>query len=249
MRRLAYLTLALPALVVAPPAGAQQTVRIDFREYASPVTTEHSASIGIPVSSQGLDFIVAEEFAPAPGGRNALGTWGSSPADPGFVNRPLNIGSSTSLFATAAGVGEEIDIFGSGSDLVLGSFIPFSVSSIDVGHLYSQSFSGISLSSFTLTFFGFGPTTGGMIQQAFIIAAPPVGPSGFQDPLLQTLTFDNRWQNLQNVWWFNTTAAQTRHQFTNVVATVIPEPGTYLLVLTGLGGLGLVGVRRRRVAA
>jgi hypothetical protein len=120
----------------------------------------------------------------------------------------------------------------------------FSLFSIDVAHLYSTAFVP-TLQNFTLTFSGSYPV-GSVIQQSFLVTVPPAGPDGIQRPLLQTLTFDARWRGLDNVWWGQGSALSTLHQFTNVTAAVVPEPGTYVLLATGLAGLALVARRRRR---
>jgi hypothetical protein len=232
--------LVLAAVTLALPAGAQQNATSTFSAYSSPVATEHQAAVGRPVTSGVLDFYATELFVS--GARNVLGTWGTGDAT--SVNRPTNLGTSTAMFGTQAG--EEIDIFAAGSDIVLGPFVPFSIYSMDVAHLYSTAFSPFALVSFTLSFFGFGPGTGNaVIQQNFTIAAPPVI-AGVQNPVLRTITFDNRWQAMENVWWNQGSGSGSAHQFTNVNATVIPEPGTYALMLAGLIGVGVLQVRRRR---
>lgn len=244
--RPALLATALALTALAPPIDAQIPVRAEFNEYRSPTTTEYQATVGIPVTSGSLDFYETSLFN---GGnsRNALGTWGTSPSDPGSVNRPVNIGSSTAMFATVLGV--EIDMYSAGSDIVLGQFTtPFTMYSIDVAHLYSTAFSSFTPSAFTLQFFGFGPGTGGAtISQTFTVGLPPLV-GGVRTPELQTLVFDERWRALNNVWWFQSTGSGTAHQFTNVTAAIVPEPSTYLLMLTGLGGLGMLHLRRRRMA-
>jgi hypothetical protein len=131
-----------------------------------------------------------------------------------------------------------------GTNLVLGVTRTFNLYSIGIAHLYSTEFTTI-LQSFPLTFTG-STAVGSTIQQTFTIVAPPTGPDGIQRPLLQTLTFDARWRDLTRAAWPQQTALSTLHQFTNVTAAVVPEPGTYLLVATGLAGLGLVARRRRR---
>jgi hypothetical protein len=242
MRRFRLIGSALSVLTLGLPAGAQISATSTFSNFASPTTTEYQAAVGRPVTSGVLDFYDTELFVP--GSRNVLGTWGFSAADPGSVNRPTNIGSSTSMFATQ--LGEEVDIFGTGSDIVLGIFRPFGLFSMDVGHLYSSAYAPVTLAPITLTVFGFGPSTGNaLITQVFTIPAPaPVG--GVQRPVLQTLTFDSRWSAMNNVWWNQSTGSATASQFTNVSATLLPEPGTYILTLSGLIGLGIVRTRRRK---
>src|SRR5881227_1726128 len=62
---------------------------------------------------------------------------------------------------------------------------------------------------------------------------------------LQTLTFHSCWSDMDNVWWLQSTGSATATQFTNVSAVLLPEPGTYVLTLTGLVGLALARLRRR----
>ncbi|MES2525044.1 MAG: PEP-CTERM sorting domain-containing protein [Gemmatimonadota bacterium] len=239
MRRFHRHLLAVAVVTLAQSAGAQQTATSTFGEYSRPVTTEHQAAIGRPVTSGVLDFYATEFFAS--GARNVLGTWGTNDAT--SVNRPSNLGSATTMFGTQAN--EEIDIFGRGSNVVVGPRIDFHLHSMDVAHLYSTALSPFALVPFTLTFSGFGPGTGGaLIQQSFTIAAPPVI-NGVQTPFLQTITFDNRWRSLQNVWWFQGAGSGSAHQFTNVNATLVPEPGTYALMLAGLVVVAVLRSRRR----
>jgi hypothetical protein len=242
MHRFHVPLLVLAAVTLAPPAGAQQNATSTFSAYSSPVTTEYQAAIGRPVTSGVLDFYATEFFVA--GARNVLGTWGSSPSDPGFVNRPTNLGTSTAMFGTQ--LGEEIDVFGTGSDVVLNRLAPFAIYSMDVAHLYSTAYSPAGLLPFTLSVFGFGPGTGNLqIQQNFTIAAPSAI-AGVQNPVLQRITFDSRWQLMSNVWWFQSSSSSTVHQFTNVNATLLPEPGTYALMLVGMIGLGALRARQRR---
>ena len=165
---------------------------------------------------------------------------------PRSISVNSNIGSSTALFATHPGINEEIDIVRTGSDLVFGNYLPFGLKSIDVAHLTSTTYANFNYVAFQLEFFAFN-TSGNLFSQVFTIDAPPVV-NGVQTPQLQTLLFDDRFENVINVFWYQSTFVNTRHQFTNVVA-IVPEPGTWLLMLTGLSGLGVVALRRRRLAA
>jgi len=242
MRRLSLRGLALAAIVLSAPLGAQITATSTFSEFISPTTTEFQAAVGRPVTSGVLDFYDTELFIS--GARNVLGTWGVSLSDPGAVNRPTNVGSSNTMFATQ--LGEEVDIFGTGSDIVLGRFVFFSMISMDISHLYSTAFSPFPLTPITLTVFGFGPSTGNaVIQKVFTIPAPPLV-GGIQKPVLTTLFFDSLWSSMSNVWFSQSTSSSTAAQFTNVTATLLPEPSTYAMVLTGLLGLGFVGARKQR---
>lgn len=252
MRRHATFGCALALAAVAAPAGAQVA---DFREYASPTTTEYQATIGAPVTSGGFDFYSAGIFGLGPA-RNALGTWGTDPgADPiGAANLPVNLGSSTAMFATL-GAGDEIEMYASGSN-PLDAQILFNLRSIDIAHLYARSYFQplpVGLAPFSLTFYGIVggfPASGPLpvITATFTIPAPPTI-DGSQRPVLTTLTFDNRWRGLSAVLWTQGEFLNTNHQFTNVNASVVPEPGTYLLMLTGLGGVAIVALWRRRTAA
>src|SRR5437016_4621449 len=123
MRRLSLKVLAVAVVALALPAGAQVAVTSTFSNFSSLLTREFPAAVGRPVTSGVLDFYDTDLFVA--GARNVLGTWGTSPADPGSVNRPTNVGSSTTMFATQ--LGEEVDVFGTGSDIVLGLFKTFSI--------------------------------------------------------------------------------------------------------------------------
>src|SRR4051794_27968619 len=125
MSRVRFLRLAIVATIAAAPASAQ-VVTSTFSEFTSQTTTEFQAAIGRPVTSGILDFYDTELFVA--GARNVLGTWGTSLSDPGSVNRPTNVGSSNTMFATQ--LGEEVDLFGTGTDVILGTFRPFSLFSM-----------------------------------------------------------------------------------------------------------------------
>lgn len=252
MRR--TLSTLLPALLLALPAGAQ-TGAIDFRDYRSPESTEYQATIGAPVTAGGLDFYETS-FYNGSSSRNVLGTWGTdADMDPyGVLNVPSNLGpSAATLFATALGV--STDIFGAGADPVQArsTWPLFNLYSIDVAHLYSSAFlgGGLSLSSFTMRFFA-THTTGSSFFQDFVINLPPMV-DGVRTPVLRTLTFDERFRSVNNVWFYQgarfegstmVTGSGMATQFTNVTTT--PEPATVVLFGTGLLAIGAMAHRRRR---
>ena len=227
----------VPALLLAIPLGAQQTSTSTFNQYASPTTTEYQAAVGAPLSDNGLDFYQSADFGT---GLNAIGTWGTS--DAGSVNIPSNVGSSTTVFGTT--LGAEIDILKTGTDPVLGPYMPFSLFSIDVAHLYSNAYSSIALSPFTMRFFAYH-SDGATFFQDFLINLAPADQNGIRTPMLRTLNFDSRFQDVLNVYWNQGAGSGTATQFTNVVAST-PEPSSFALLGTGLVGLGGVFKRRRR---
>ncbi|MGV3708598.1 MAG: PEP-CTERM sorting domain-containing protein [Gemmatimonas sp.] len=222
----------------ASPAAAQS----NFNAYSSPVAKEYAATIGAPLTDGGLDFY---EYYQS-NARNVLGTWGTS--DGTAVNRPTNIGGSTTMFGTASNV--LIDVYGAGSDVFGGIYNAFAMKTIDVAHLYSQQYSGFTLSTFNLTFFGV-TTAFADIQQTFTITAPLADLMGNRNPFLTTLEFDNRWTSMYNVYWYQSQFIDTQHQFTNVNGSglaVVPEPSTYALMGMGLLAIGFVRKRRQTVA-
>lgn len=234
MRRLVRFGTAAALLIIAAPAGAQHT--IDFSAYSSPTTTEYAAAIGAPLNAGGLSFYNSSGLRAQ--ARNVLGTWGTDESDEGSMNIPANIEGSTALFGTSFGAPGGVDIFAEGYDLVTGAgYRTFGLLSIDVAHLYSAEYLGSTLSPFSLQFGGrLGTTT---FFQTFLIGAPADG-----IPMLQTLTFDSRFGTVDRVFWNQGATEATLHQFTNVVAT--PEPGSMLLLGTGLAAIALTLRRRRK---
>ena len=237
---------ALAAVVTLGAPAAAQPTRVTFAEYASATTREYAATFGQPVTSGGFDFY--EAFGTdgyGTGSRNALGTWGTG--DAGAANRPANLGASNTLYATTGAV--ELDMFVHGADPFAPRFA-FDIYSIDVANLFGSGVlppaTGGPL-GFSLTFFGYTAADPAGFSQTFSVPTPPtVG--GVTTPVLQTLTFDARWRGVENVYWFqNNQFLNYQHQFTNVVAEVVPEPSAWLMVAAGLGGV-LLAARGRRTA-
>jgi hypothetical protein len=234
------LVAAAGVALMASPALAQQV--IDFHELRAPYTTDYQATPGGDVySSNGYGFFAAF----GSGALNTLSTWGTAPDErPDLAaNVPRNLGpTAASLFAYQ--FGERLDMFREQDDFL------FNLYSIDLAAEYAQSYllTG-SLAPFTVTFYGFnsqGINTSSLIQTFTV----PVASSTGNDipPELHTYTFNDNFRNLSQVAWFQGNGSVASHQFTNVnVETVTPEPGTYLLVGSGLVGIMLVTVRRRLV--
>ena len=231
--------LAAAAALAPGAAAAQSAVTVDFAEYASPVTTEHQATVGRPVTSGGFDFYSLN------GG--VLATWGTSAAeDPeGSVNRPANAGGSTALFATFPDY--RMDMFVGGSDVLspTSTFRTFNLYSIDLAHQFAQSYlpTGDALGTVVADFIGIRRGSSELLFQSFALGAPADGV-----PTLTTFRFGSEWRGLQRVLWFQGSTQGSVYQFTNVRAMVTPEPGTYALLATGLAGV-LVVARRRRARA
>lgn len=234
-------TLATVALATRP-VEAQGPVTIDFAEFRSPTTIEYQATPGGEVTSKGFDFYAYFDA----GARNALQTWGT---EEDAVNLPRNLGPTAgALFATR--FLERIDMQTSSGRL-------FNLFSIAVAHVYDRSslVTG-DLSPITLFFYGFNATGQNSVTASFAIPAPAiVGLNQSQSPMLLTLLFPSTWRALSSVAWFQASGAfnaqaagsAVSHQFTNIVAEVVPEPSTYLLMTTGVIGLLLITRRRREL--
>ncbi len=226
VRRLARLAAvaALSLGATAGLAGAQNSRVLDFEELATPTTPEFG--IPSPIITQG--FVLQ-----ATGGTNDFNVWGYDEGNPSYAG-------STALFANTAGARV---------DLYTLSGTPFNLFSMNIAPLYATSDLGRdSFAPFTVRFFGFlpGSSTSNFFQD-FVIATPGSG-----SPTFTPILFDARWRGLDGVAWQQqsvnppSAADPYQWQFDDVAVAVVPEPGTVLLLATGLFGLGAARVASRR---
>lgn len=234
LARVVTLTLAMAASTVSASAQPLQPFRMTFGAFRSAQSTEWQATPGGDVYDAGFGVFAAF----GSGARNVLGTWGVADSDPTLLaNVPRNLGAtSAAMFGTA--FNEQINMFREDEYL-------FNLTSIDLGHMYSRSYTPFnSLSAFSLTFTGF-LFGGGSITQTFNVPVPSeVGGDIF--PELTTFVFDSRWRNLVEVAWLQGNGSTVVHQFSNITGAIVtPEPSTYILMATGLVVLWVS--RRRRL--
>ena len=277
MRRFLTTAAVLCATVAAAPALRAQAVTINFSEYACSDPSqpcEYQATTGRAVTSKGFAFLDRNSIYG--GGTNSLGTWSNNPSNLGYVNRPSNLGGSTALFAPNNGdvvemyasTGQNFSLY---SMDVAGLFRQSSISpplgAPNTFNLYFQYF--LSYNSF------YNGTPDG---DFYATVPPAPLANGDRVPLLRTIDFagnnpgalqlnflDGSQSDLRNIFgieWIqgsltgrDSTGAPTflaasgrAHQFTNIVAAVVPEPGTFALAGAGLVVTLGAGLRRRRDA-
>jgi hypothetical protein len=153
-----------------------------------------------------------------PGEGGNFASWGTtSPSFAGSTGLFRNqVGGALSILREAAG----------------GAFDLFSV---DLAHMLVGPRDPVNV-----TFTGF-LAAGGSVTQTFMLGAKADG-----SPSFQTYTFSNSFRDLARVEWRQDAAY---HQFDNISlggGAVVPEPGTLLLLGSGLLGLYKVGRRRRQ---
>lgn len=217
-RRLAGGAAALAAVASTPLVARAQTT-INFAANACSGRSGGNTSSGY--NSYGTPFDVQGfRFANASTSASGFGT---------ACSGSVYYAGTTGLFDNTGG---DVTV------LTRTSGAAFSISSIDLAGLYSGSAQSV-------TFIG-ALAGGGTVSQIFAIPASGLYPASAS--AFTMFTFAPTFTNLASLSF----AAQTEpyYQFTNVrldqaAAAVVPEPGTWALLGTGLLGIGGAALRRR----
>ena len=223
--------LLTAGVLAATSAPVRAQTKIDFEEFASPIQLGHAG----PLISKGFQFTETFDYInyygiPTHSVCTVVGCFGTTGSTGG------NFAGSTGMFGGIPGWNTTMSKLGGG---------PFSITSIDV----AQSGGGGN-SVYSIIFHG-DLIGGGTILQQFNYQTYGLGRPSYTHEV-----FGAGWTNLADFWWdagvgqFGNGQVQVDNINLDqgIGSITAPEPASFLLVASGLLGVGMVARRRRRAA-